>query len=137
MYKEWWKRNLNAFSYDKLDFCPFIFIFLSCSFIFIFRKQDTKLTVFPDEPNCGKFRSRNFKATRKKKGKRERNELQTCYWNSEPYGVARYRATVARVGQFHCVSGYIRSSVSNWCNCRKILFALLVLKNINILIAIK
>lgn len=35
-------EKLNAFSYRKLDFCPSIFIFISCSFIFIFRKQDTQ-----------------------------------------------------------------------------------------------
>lgn len=45
----------RIFLYDTLDFCPFIFIFFSCSFIFIFRKQDTGLTVFPNEPNCRKF----------------------------------------------------------------------------------
>lgn len=104
IYKEeWWKRNFNAFSYDKLDFCPFIFIFLPCSFIFIFRKQDTGLTAFPDEPNCDKFR--NFKAAREKRGgrERERNELRACDWKFwAAWGCAISCNSCARVGQFYC-----------------------------------
>jgi len=49
----------------------------------------------------------------KRQGKKGEREIETRLPATEPYGVARCRATVARVGQFHCVSEYIRSIASN------------------------
>lgn len=95
----------------------FSFSFLAHSFSSSANKtQDWQFS--PMNRTAGNFDPEILKRQGEKRGKRER-KLQACDWNSEPYGVARCRATVARVGQVHCISKYIRLNEFNGCNrCR-------------------